>query len=62
MEQNSSVALESKISMVYNRFGSKSGQILKDINMIGGVPIFQAEKASKIVEQISGMEFLKHLM
>lgn len=62
MEQNSSVALESKISMVYNRFGSKSGQVLKDINMIGGVPVFQAEKASKIVEQISGMEFLKHLM
>lgn len=62
IDQSSSAMLEQKISIVYNRFSSKSGQVLEDMNMIGGVPVFQSEKACKIVEQISGMDFLKRLM
>lgn len=62
IDQNSSATLESKISLVYNKFSSKTGQLINDMDMIGGIPVFQSEKASKIVEQISGMDFLKRLM
>ena len=62
LDQVSETPLEGKIAVIYNRFSSKTGQVLKDVNMLGGVPVFQTEKLSKIVEQISGMDFLKCLM
>ncbi len=62
MDLNQLMGLETKIKMVYNRFASRSGQILKNMDMIGGVPVFKAESVNRIVEQISEMEFLEYLM
>jgi MinD-like ATPase involved in chromosome partitioning or flagellar assembly len=62
LDQSSSTQLEGKIDVIYNRFGSKTGNVLNDVNALGGAPVIQAAKAAQIVQQIAGMDMFRCLL
>jgi CO dehydrogenase nickel-insertion accessory protein CooC1 len=62
LDKSNNSSLEGKIDFLYNRFVSKTGHVVDDLNVLGGIPVIQAAKTSQIVQQISGMDVFSGLL
>ena len=57
LEQTKGIELANRLTLLYNRFSSKSGKYAEgvDIRVVGGTQVFVHNNAKQVVDQISGM-------
>lgn len=63
-EQDEDSPLINRLSLIYNKFSSKSGKTVGDIGIksIGGAPRYEHASDSQILEQLSSMDMFDRLM
>lgn len=64
LEQGMDFVLSNKISVFYNKFSNKTGQIpqVGDLKMIGGTPRFEHASAKQVMMQIAGMDVFSKIL
>lgn len=63
IDQNSDITLSNRFALIYNRFGSKSGQLVSDIDIrnIGGAPVWANASCSQVAKQLMTMDMFDKL-
>ena len=64
IDGNADAPLLSRMSVLYNRFSSKGGQMAQNENLrtIGGVPVYAGGSTEQILEQVSAMNMFDKLL
>ena len=64
IEQNEEAPLVNRMSLIYNKFSSKTGTGIADIGLknIGGAPVYIHADIRTIVEKIAEMEMFEHII
>ena len=63
LEQNNKADLLRRLHLMYNRFSSKTGKNVGNIDakLIGGIQVFLHENAGKVVDHISTMSMFDNI-
>lgn len=64
IEQSMEVPLASKMALIYNKFSSKTSQLLNGINIrnVGGVPRFEHATTQQVITQLASMEIFSDIL
>lgn len=64
LEKGNKFELTNRLNLIYNRFSSKSGTYLDDVDikMAGGVPVYVHNDATQVVDQISNMGMFDNII
>lgn len=63
MDQSSDMPIANRFSLMYNRFSSKTGRSVGDVDLrnVGGAPVFAHATTAQIVEQLAAGDLFKKL-
>lgn len=63
MDQNSDVAMTGRFALIYNRFSSKTGNMIEDIDIrnVGGAPVYANATCQQVAKQLKQMDMFDKL-